>query len=528
MKKLLLLTILVSLCFVTWGQDYFHKVYKEKHIVFRDALKNILFKNDTLFICAAHACTEARDSLCHTIYYANTDGYLFDSVQNAFTAGNQNPMIVENNRFIVSGRNPHNNHTTFENLVFDEEGIVSYSFSDSSFFNILNEGILSFDEFYFSYGDGRHINTPNDASAYIAKWNQSLDSLIWVKQIHENALETHVFDLQPTADGQMAFMHYVEDHREWEDSLDTDFHFLIKKMDVEGNIIDEFYHGNEVYASSRSFPHLLAHSNGCFYFSTLEDGGGFDGHLTGILHKINPKLDSFDWHSRFPNDTRRPPDPNPFFDPVEYHVYDLYECQNNDLLIGGLLYDRFDDLDSLTAEVPFLLRVDSETGEVLWKRVFLTPKDSTDRDTEFTKYRYAWINQIAEDDQGDIYCMGPVQRWDSQEAPPRYDMFLIKINENGCFGEGSCPEDIIMDIDEVITLNPWAYIAPPYPNPVNDYLQLGHIPYERYALYDLTGSKVQSGRHQSQINMSSMQRGVYFLELMDRQMQSYTFKILKQ
>ena len=50
-----------------------------------------------------------------------------------------------------------------------------------------------------------------------------------------------------------------------------------------------------------------------------------------------------------------------------------------------------------------------------------------------------------------------------------------------------------------------------FPNPVNDYLQLGHIPYERYTLYDLTGKKVQSGRHQSQINMSSMQRGMYFL-----------------
>lgn len=528
MKKLLLLVILFSLGFVTWGQDYFHKVYTKKHIVSKDALRNILFKNDTLFICAAHTCTEARDSICHTIYYANTDGYLFDSIQNAFTPGNQNPMIVEDNRFIISGRNPHNNHTTFENLVFDEEGIINYSFSDSSFFNILNEGILSFDEFYFSYGDGRHINTPNDASAYIAKWNQSLDSLIWVKQMHENALETHVFDLQHTADGQMAFMHYVEDHREWSDSLDTDFHFLIKKMDSSGQIIDEFYHGNFIYASSRDFPHLLAHSNGAYYFSSLDTAGARSVNRIGFLHRVNQGLDSFEWHLLFPNDTRYPPHPEPFLDPVEYHVDDLYECKNGDILLGGLLFDRFNDFDSLTAEVPFLLRVDSETGEVLWKRVFLTPKDSTDLYTEFTPFRYAWINQIAEDDKGDIYCMGPVRRWESQEAPPRFDMFLIKINENGCFGEGTCPEDIVMNIDEIITLNPEGYFDPPYPNPVNDYLQLGHIPYEQYALYNLAGTKIRSGYYQSQINMATMQRGVYFLELMDRNQQAHTFKIIKQ
>ncbi|HKK89298.1 MAG TPA: T9SS type A sorting domain-containing protein, partial [Saprospiraceae bacterium] len=379
-----------------------------------------------------------------------------------------------------------------------------------------------------SYGDTRRLNPPNHVGGYIAKWSEDFDSLIWLKPINENALETHVFDLQPTPDGQMAFMHYVENHRAWSDSLGTDFHFLIKKMDSEGQIIDEFYHGNFIYASSRGFPHLLAHSNGAYYFSSLDTAGNRSVNRIGFLHKVNPGLDSFEWHLLFPNDSRPLPNPDPYLDPVEYHVEDLYECKNGDILVGGLLFDRFDDFDSLTAEVPFLLRVDSETGEVLWKRVFLTPKDSTDLNTEFTPFRYAWINQIAEDDNRDIYCMGPVLRRNSPEDPRRFDMFLIKINENGCFGEGSCPEDIIMDIDEVITLNPGAYIDPPYPNPVNDYLQIGHIPYERYSLYDHTGNKVQSGRHQSRINMSAMQRGVYFLELIDRKQQAHTFKIIKQ
>ena len=50
-----------------------------------------------------------------------------------------------------------------------------------------------------------------------------------------------------------------------------------------------------------------------------------------------------------------------------------------------------------------------------------------------------------------------------------------------------------------------------YPNPVNDYLQIGHIPFDTYALYDLTGKKVQSGRYQRQINMSlHAARDVFF------------------
>jgi hypothetical protein len=469
-----------------------------------------------------------QDSVCHSICKSDLECHFFDSIPLEFAAGNQDPLIVESNRFIVSGRNPYNNHTTLENLIIDKNEKKIISTSQDLFTGVWNEGVIRHGENYFSYGDTRLLENPQFVGGYIAKWNENFDSLHWIKPINENALETHVFDLQNTYDDQMVFIHYIEEHNQWEDSLDTRFHFLIKKMNAEGEITKEFYHGNDLYASSRSFPHLLAHSNGSFYFSTLEDESGFDGHLTGILHKINPELDSFDWHLRFPNDTRRPPDRNPFFDPVEYHVYDLFECQNSDVLIGGLLYDRFDDFDSITAEVPFLLRMNSETGEVLWKRVFLTPKDSTDQGVEQTPFRYANIRQIAEDDQGDIYCMGPVLRRNSPEDPRRFDMFLIKINENGCFGEGSCPEDIIMDIDEVITLNPGAYIDPPYPNPVNDYLQIGHIPFDTYSMYDITGKKVQSGNYQNRINMTSMQRGMYFLELMDRKQQAHTFRIVKQ
>jgi len=67
-----------------------------------------------------------------------------------------------------------------------------------------------------------------------------------------------------------------------------------------------------------------------------------------------------------------------------------------------------------------------------------------------------------------------------------------------------------------------------FPNPVRDFLQVAHIPFEHYNLYDRYGKVVLSGSVQNQINMTPMQQGLYFLELVNDNKVIHTYKLIKK
>lgn len=92
------------------------------------------------------------------------------------------------------------------------------------------------------------------------------------------------------------------------------------------------------------------------------------------------------------------------------------------------------------------------------------------------------------------------------------------------FGEGDCDEVTIYSNLEEHTEN----MPSVFPNPVEDFLQIGHIPHKQYSLYNSSGLKVLSGGQIQQINMRDLQHGLYFLELRNENQQISTHKILKQ
>ncbi len=533
MKHLLLTCTVLSICLSSiLAQEYFIKTYDRNDIRSSLQMSNFIIENDLIIAKTAHACAYMVDSICNTLYYIDKfTGEKVDSITLAFAGGNRNPFIKEESRYVFSGRNPYNYRKTFENAILDSNGFHIISVEHDSLNSIINQGIVQHKGYYYTYGTARIINN-NELMGYIVKWNPSLDSIIWTKIINVNAKENQVFDLQVTPDGHLAYLIYATHIKDIATAppFDPQAHYFIRKMDENGKTLNEYFLG-DWQLTFGYFPNMLALSDGTYIMHSYESFWDWENASprTGKVIKINQEMNDQVWSTYMPwEDTGHPR--ALYREQATHEIWDIYECRNGDVLVAGHYEDPLANIleEEKHAEGAFLTRFDSQTGEMLWHRNYLMPTDSTDGYRQ--DYRPFYFKKIKEDDNGDIYGMGTFRRG----LPPQYDRrvfntFLFRVNEHGCLEPNDCDTALILNTNDLIIADYTPhFFDPPYPNPVNDYLQLGHIPYERYTLYDLTGKKVQSGRYQSQINMSSMQRGMYFLELMDRQMHSYTFKIVKQ
>ena len=203
----------MSICFSSvLSQEYFIKTYDRNDTRSSFLMSNFIIEEDLIIAHTGHACAYMVDSICSTLYYLDKyTGEKVDSITLAFTAGNRNPFIKEENRYVFSGRNPYNGRKTFENAILDSNGfrIISVEpVEQDSLITIINQGIVQHKGYYYTYGTARNLNN-TAILGYIVKWNQSLDSIIWTKIINVNATENQVFDLQVTPDGYLAYLIYA-------------------------------------------------------------------------------------------------------------------------------------------------------------------------------------------------------------------------------------------------------------------------------------------------------------------------------
>ena len=67
-----------------------------------------------------------------------------------------------------------------------------------------------------------------------------------------------------------------------------------------------------------------------------------------------------------------------------------------------------------------------------------------------------------------------------------------------------------------------------YPNPVQKDLQVGHILYDQFSIFDHQGRLIKEGNFQSSIDMSEVRSGVYVLQLRHSTGEFLTYKFLKR
>ncbi len=503
---------------LSYSQEYYSKTYLFDEYSTALVVRDFVIEEDTIITCTGLTCFNG-DSICTGIVKINQSGDIIDTLIFPFTSGNQQSMIVEEDRYIFSGRNPFNNQVTLENSIVDRNnGLVEIRSKPQSLHTrVLNEGIIGVGQKYFSFGDATNISDPSCAEAYIIKWNNSLDSVENHMIVSENAKESHVFDLQESSDGHLVYMNYVEFHNVIED---YDYHFFIKKMDINGGDIRQFYHGESDYRGH--FPCLLAHSNNKYYFSSTTSTGEFEGKLYNMIHCVDSNLEHFEWSvdlPHFDSDTKR--------DWVQYYVADITEARNGDLLICGDMIDTDTINDQrIGYETAFMMRMDSQTGEVDWTRRLFYNKQERETRLDSEPFRIAWLSKIKEDEHGNIIAMG--QQLRGYDTISYNDLLLVKLDADGCFGneDEDCQEYVFVNNEEVPIISDRNNLYP-FPNPVTDKLFVGHIPFESFKIISGSGNMIKNGKHQLEIDLRDVESGSYFLVLIDRQGYSENYKINK-
>lgn len=175
-------------------------------------------------------------------------------------------------------------------------------------------------------------------------------------------------------------------------------------------------------------------------------------------------------------------------------VYEMQKTKNGNFLIAGTTTDRTDDHFNVSVNIQngFILKLDPR-GEILWYRLFKHPNHSFQPKEEYGWFKSSLFHRVTELDDGRIAVLGyKILNWDQADiVDPLQDitteMWLLVLDENGCFDGQKCQSIIRIDYPEFIEPpafsigTKWTYdYSPPPDNP-------NHTIYS-YINYEVTDS----------------------------------------
>ncbi len=163
-----------------------------------------------------------------------------------------------------------------------------------------------------------------------------------------------------------------------------------------------------------------------------------------------------------------------------------------DYFIAGYVEDTDNgDVDA------YIALIDVSTGDITGDEIYGDIYDEEFLDFDFTA------------DNGFI-CIG----WTEINGDADTDIYLVKTDENG-----EVPSGI-----SKLTKNTDIKI---YPNPVNDFLNIetNFNEITNYTIKNISGQKVQNGQVNSSINVTNLEEGIYFIEIINNN-KTYTNKFV--
>jgi len=155
-------------------------------------------------------------------------------------------------------------------------------------------------------------------------------------------------------------------------------------------------------------------------------------------------------------------------------------------------------------------------GNILWKHLYQHPDYTASGD-------YNSIKDIEELDNGDIVVLG-----DLQHPGNKNEIWLFKINANGCYGTDDCPEEIVLSTEDELNINEEIRI---YPNPASNTIMIENKiqAIENVMLYSLDGQMVlkQENLYSKivQLDVSDLTSGIYIAQITTRMGELYIQKL---
>ena len=157
----------------------------------------------------------------------------------------------------------------------------------------------------------------------------------------------------------------------------------------------------------------------------------------------------------------------------------------------------------------WLFKMDND-GEIIWSKTYLHPQ-FPDRDHRITDI------EILEN--GDIVCLGGISK-----GGEKSEIWLFKINSNGCFGDSSCEDDLIYTYTKDISISDAIFV---YPNPTSGEINFNDITnLKSYSILDLTGRVlIDNTKISEQIDLSFLPQGIYLITIVTSTGNKNTSKI---
>lgn len=307
--------------------------------------------------------------------------------------------------------------------------IASYEYEGDSDKVLTNTGIYADEELVvLTFLEVNYEEKPFDGLVYFI--DRKTMNLMNKRAYTKGSFLVEIKSFQSTPDGNFAFLMDSSPRAGagHEPSLST-----IYKINAQGDTLGTFT-ATDLLGKLRR---MLVSSDGSYYFPG-EFKDDWDGLNRGLINKINGVMKSRTWVLKYPSDygiNRR-----------SYISQEFTEAQNGDILGCGQVQEWADGEENLTYN-GFVVRFTPE-GELKWVRLYRHPKVL--RKDTIGRFENSYFKKIAEADDGSIIISGEVSSGLNQEedAKNNSNIWMIKLNEDGCLDGFPCQEIIRLDSAE--------------------------------------------------------------------------------
>ena len=485
-SKFTFIFLLINFCGISQG----YGSYVLENDTLTESGDDILVTSDAIFAMSFTRC-QPNAQICGRVYKFDMDfNFLWSLDLPLINISNENSLQLYNDSTLITvGRNNSvdQNEGFYHYLVNTDGEIIDFIFHSLPYELNIAYGSCVQNDVLYMYGTSREFLSTSgidvDALIVTHELNTGLDSLVYFD--YEDNFYVDIYDLQKNSDSTLVF---ISRRRNFDYLFERDY--VIEEIQPDGSRIELYNLLVSDELGITNAPSLEVLSDGRMAFFKPDETYLNGSKTIRILDKFGNFLHDIILRDEIWPDTKI--------------LYNMSKTSDGGFILCGQYFDRT-DLTETTIEFNGMLAKVNSQGDLVWIRQYRHEHNVTEEPTR------SFLFDVKELPNGDIVATGNVENTTN-------DLWIIKTNSEGCFGDDDCGETTV-SIEEEIFQKSYINV---YPNPVivGQDLQVeisSHVSRSvDYQLIDMQGRMVQSGQVVSGMNMvrtSGFASGSYVLNI---------------
>ena len=429
-------SLIIFLSLVTLGligQSTWSKTY-DLEVGWDNNFFNMNVDETNLYVATGHICME--DTLdCYSLSTFNLNGELIDIQKSELTTfiGNRDCLYMTDSIGYLSLQAVVNNlsGTIIAKHNLSTHEITTHTELIDPTLRFVSQGITFHLGNFYVYGTVS-IHGTTETSIMIFKFNREANQLLDIWEHREGDRQNILEALQVDPDGNLV---YRNRFRQTGVNDDT----AITTIDTSGNILNsQLFLGN--IGSTSNGPTLSINSEGTIYFTTENDllYPGLVSRSFDQVGFIDIEDDTISGKMAFPQSY--------LYRDYDFNSYDATILSNGDLAVCGNVRYNNTIIDIEEEEdirfSAFIARFTPD-GEVRWMKRYMVPNPFPYMGKIHSKSLN--LENIIELSDGTIIAGGGIRGWFQNLNPQEREIWLLKVDANGCIEGEECSEIIWID-----------------------------------------------------------------------------------